>query len=121
MNELNNTAIRYFGAPINYFWTWAEKGEVIEWQDGSTICYREELMPLLKGLTHQGLPPMGTLLLMIAACQTGWKAVSLNKTELLLNLVNKLEEDSGPGHEVLEYYITRQSGFYILFMSCQKS
>jgi hypothetical protein len=107
MNEAVNTALRYFGAPINYFWRWTEKGEVIEWQDGTTICYREELMYVLQGLClTEGLPPFGSLLLTLAACQDSWKEASQNKENLLRDVLGQMEEESdSPGNEVVEYYI----------------
>jgi hypothetical protein len=106
MNEINNFAIHYFGAPINYFWVWAEKGEIIEWQDGATICFREELMAVLKSMAEQGLAPLGSLLLILAACQDSWKEVSADKTTSLKELSTYMEDEaSSPGNEVLEYYI----------------
>jgi hypothetical protein len=60
---------KYFQAPQNYFWRWAERGEVIEWAGGSTICYRDDLITILKELSAKGLPPFGSLLLVLAACK----------------------------------------------------
>ena len=60
----------YFRNPRDYFWRWVEKGDVVEWQSGdaSTICYREELARVLRGLAEQGLPPLAPVLLLLAAC-----------------------------------------------------
>jgi hypothetical protein len=65
----------YFRPPIHYFWKWAEKGEVIEWEGGPTICFRDELMTILSGLASRdiSIPSLGTLLLMLAACQDNWE------------------------------------------------
>ena len=55
--------------PLNYFWRWADKGNVIEWREGDTICYRDELMAILKKLSPDGLPAFGSILLIISACR----------------------------------------------------
>ena len=59
----------YFQPPGNYFWRWAEKGEVIEWRGGKTLCYRDDLINILGELSNEGLPPLGPLLLVLSACQ----------------------------------------------------
>jgi hypothetical protein len=55
--------------PVNYFWRWADKGNVIEWRDGDTICYRDELTAILKKLSPDGLPAIGSILLIMSACR----------------------------------------------------
>lgn len=65
-------ALQYFQAPKSYFWHWAEEGEVVEWQNRDTICYREELQAVLSALAPEGLPPLGAVLLLLAACSDGW-------------------------------------------------
>lgn len=56
----------YFRHAENYFWHWADEGEVIEWADGRTLCYRSSLAEILAELKDH-LPPLGALLLMISA------------------------------------------------------
>ncbi len=96
--EAGGLAASYFRPPDNYFWQWAEQFEVIEWVQerrsdtgggptnwweasessgpipisGPTITYREELAALLGGLAPDGLPPLGAVLLLLAACTEGW-------------------------------------------------
>ncbi|UOQ51206.1 hypothetical protein [Hymenobacter cellulosivorans] len=65
-------ALQYFQAPKSYFWHWAEGGEVVEWQNGGTICYREELQAVLSALAPEGLPPLGAVLLLLASCSDAW-------------------------------------------------
>lgn len=67
-----NLAKKYFQTQENYFWQWAEDGTVIEWTNGQTICYREELVGLLKALEPNGFPPLDSILLLVAACQNSW-------------------------------------------------
>jgi hypothetical protein len=65
-------AQHYFQVPAGYFWRWAEQGEVAEWHNGTTICYRAELEEVLRDLAPGGLPPLGAVLLVLAACNEGW-------------------------------------------------
>ena len=68
MSEWHNV-IRYFKPPENYFWHWTEEGGVIEWREGETICFREDLVNILKKLSREGWPPLGAMLLVLSACR----------------------------------------------------
>lgn len=76
--DMEAKALAYFRPPPHYFWHWAENGEVIEWKDGPTICFRDELMVILSGLASQdqAIPSLGTLLLLLAAGQESWEGPS---------------------------------------------
>ena len=65
-------APEYFRNPKSYFWRWVEKGKIVEWCTGNTLCYREELARVLRSLTGQGLPPLASVLLLLAACADTW-------------------------------------------------
>lgn len=66
MGQLHDTTVAYFQSTKNYFWQWAEEGEVIEWKiGGATICYKTELLNDLSQIKRR-LPPLGPLLLVIA-------------------------------------------------------
>ncbi|SHN11696.1 hypothetical protein [Chitinophaga sp. CF418] len=66
MAQLHDMTVAYFQATKDYFWQWAEEGEVIEWtKGGGTICYKTELLNDLSQIKNQ-LPPLGPLLLVIA-------------------------------------------------------
>jgi len=81
----------YFRASQHYFWCWAEDGNIVEWQNGDTLCYRDDLAYVLSNVVDQGLPPLGTLLLLLGACQER----SLELTEQsLTNCIDKLAMDS---------------------------
>jgi len=67
------SALAYFQAPPNYFWQWAENGEILEWRNGTTICYREELTLILTALAPDGRPALSTLLLLLTACTDSWQ------------------------------------------------
>lgn len=59
----------YFQAPAHYFWKWTDNLEVAEWSNGDTICYRADLIQVLRDVSTDGLPPLSPLLLVMAACQ----------------------------------------------------
>ncbi|MEZ5041340.1 MAG: hypothetical protein R2828_15695 [Saprospiraceae bacterium] len=70
MTDILKTTVNYFKPPYQYFWCWAEGGEVIEWNDdGETICYRDDLALILESIAPKGVPQLGTLLLLLAAFQ----------------------------------------------------
>jgi hypothetical protein len=62
----------YFSPPADSYWQWQEQGRVVAWSDGITICYREQLRSILNRLAAQGLPPLGSILLLMAACRDNW-------------------------------------------------
>jgi len=95
---------KYFQAPKNYFWQWNEGGAVIEWKDGITIAFRYELVYLLKGISNQGMPPLGTILLVLAACR---KEYDESRTMgILWGLLKSMPRAHGdPADEELEYYL----------------
>lgn len=58
----------YFKSADDYFWHWADEGEVIEWQDGRTLIYRSSLTEILAEL-KDSFPPLGALLLILSAAK----------------------------------------------------
>lgn len=73
MADDRDIAIRYLKAPHSAYWKWGDSGEVITWLDGRTIAFRAELAQVLSGLTPFGLPPLGAVLLLIAATRENWQ------------------------------------------------
>lgn len=71
----------YFKFSQQYFWQWAEGGEVVEWRNGDTICYRDDLANILAATAESGLPPIGTILLLLVACQD--KPLSVYEKQLM--------------------------------------
>ena len=71
----------YFQAPGNYFWRWGDNGEVLEWVNGSTICYRDDVIDLLKELSAKRLPSFSSILLLLSVCKKGFSTM---ETLLLL-------------------------------------
>lgn len=72
MRNLEREARIYFASRAKDFWHWADQYRVIEGSKGQTICYREELISILKELQTVGLMPLEAILLIIAAGKESW-------------------------------------------------
>ena len=70
---INKLTISYFQSTEEYFWKWAEGGQIIEWSNGQTLCYWKDVLVVLKELAPSGLPPFSAVLLGTAMCQDNWK------------------------------------------------
>ena len=58
----------YATPPASYFWKWSGDGSAIEWPDGQTLAFSQEILTILTSLAEQGgIPPLGSLLLIHAA------------------------------------------------------
>lgn len=99
----------YFQPLQGYFWRWAEENTVVEWVDGTTITYRSELADLLTGLAPDGLPQLGTVLLLLAACNDAWGSSSA-EIGLLQGLATSLLRGL-PGAERLSFHIRVAASF----------
>lgn len=75
-------AIRYLSPPEGSFWKWEPDGEAICWCDGVTIVFASELSEILAGKVDRGLPPLGAMLLVIAATRDSWLRVDGNAPSL---------------------------------------
>jgi len=109
MSELDNPlqtvrelAPSYFRNPKDYFWHWVEKGSIVEWRTGNTLCYREELARVLRGFTNQGLPPLASVLLLLAACADTWTAAHADTTAYTYLWQNLPASPEDPGNDELE-------------------
>ncbi len=62
--------INYAVPPEGHFWKWSEGYDAIEWADGTTLALWPEVHAILDFLGNEsGLPPLGSLLLVLAACR----------------------------------------------------
>lgn len=86
-NHLLQAVLHYFRPPAHSFWAWADKGKVIEWFEGGTICYREELVELMKDIAHDGLPPLHDMLLVLSACKPEWSKEKKLQMDAMLGYV----------------------------------
>ncbi len=78
MSNLNTPVNWYLSPPRNAFWNWSPDGEAVVWvDDDHTIAFRTELEAILKRHVSKGLPPLGSVLLIIAVCRDSWAKVRL--------------------------------------------
>ncbi len=99
-------AIEYFRAPDNYFWQWADRGSVIEWKGGDTICYTDDLASLLNALTNSPVPPFGAVLLVLAACYSNWSSAGYEGVLHGLK-INLPKDDTDSGDDEMDYHINQ--------------
>jgi len=84
-------AVYFFSARQDYFWRWAEHGRVIEFSNGRTVCYREDLAYLLGELSSDGQVSLGSVLLLLCAVKDNWESLFEVQRQLsLLSLSNRL-------------------------------
>ena len=95
----------YFRNPKAYFWRWVEKGKIVEWRSGDTLCYREELARVLRGLTEHGLPPLASVLLLLAACADTWSEPGDNASVLKHSWQQMPTAPDDPSEAALEWQI----------------
>lgn len=72
MFDYTAQAIRYFQASKDYFWQWADGGKVIEFANGRTICYREDILFILRSLNIENKVSLGAALLLLCACKDNY-------------------------------------------------
>jgi len=123
-------AQKYFQAPPNYFWKWGDDGEVLEWRNGDTICYRDELIEILNDFSNEGFPPVGPLLLVLSACrqamhiqQKFYLIWSMNnfESEGLHELTNKVNDFIGIIHSLPENLRTGKARIHLIYEVFEKS
>ena len=69
MAEQHTYKADYFIAPELHFWKWTDGGRVVQWRGGDTICYRDDLVKILRQLEGYGLIPISSLLLVLYSCR----------------------------------------------------
>ncbi|TCD29602.1 hypothetical protein EZ456_00880 [Pedobacter psychrodurus] len=99
----SQNTVDYFKAYQNYFWRWAEHGQVIEFANQKTICYRKDLSNILKELPNTTSLSLGTILLILCACKDDWET-GYNAKQTLLDISYSLMDASStiddPDHEL---------------------
>lgn len=76
----------YFAPPAKSYWQWRDSCSVAAWHDGLTITFYDELERVLTCLAPQGLPPLGSVLLLIAASRDNWEEPPNRRTLLQAQL-----------------------------------
>jgi len=107
MGEAIKDSILYFRAPEDYFWRWAERGAVIEWVNGVTICYRDDLLILLEQLQVKDPPPLSAVILVLAACNDNFSGSG--GAGILTGIANFYKDQTFTGPEtsaeVIQYHL----------------
>ncbi len=83
MSDPRAWMISYLAARGDVPWRWADDGNVITWADGTTICFREEIIYILEWLLPHGWPSFSALVWMLAACR-GKQPPALDPPMLML-------------------------------------
>ena len=78
--QTQSRAIAYLAPSVDSFWRWSDDGQVLTWIDGKTIAFREEVEAVLARLAPGGLPPLGGVALLLAACRDGWEESGWRET-----------------------------------------
>ena len=85
--NLDSVQIRhYFAPPAKSYWRWQDGCSTAIWEDGRTITFREELELVLATLMRHGLPPLGSVLLLLSACRDSWEEHPVRRTVLHAHL-----------------------------------
>src|SRR5689334_18676434 len=88
MSHRSHLLTDYLRPPANSFWQWQNQGNVVAWPDGTTIAFRPELRLILERLAPGGLPPLGSVVLLLAACRESWPLASSQFVTLYPTLVS---------------------------------
>ncbi|HZZ71737.1 MAG TPA: hypothetical protein VFE24_05760 [Pirellulales bacterium] len=84
-------ATLYLSATASGFWQWSENGREINWADGRPLTFLPELISVLQRLIGEGLPPLGSILLLIAASRNNWRDLP-SRRELLVEAIGSSAE-----------------------------
>ncbi len=99
----------YFTPPKASFWNWGDQNNVIEWKNGTTICYRDDLLQILKGLADDGLPHLSTILLIMAACSKKW--TEEEEFSYVKEMVYNAEKHDTISAGLIDFYLYRTVKF----------
>ena len=97
-----STAALQYLAPLptaETFWQWSSERDALEWLDGPTIAFRQELLGVLTPLASRGLPPLDVVVLILAACRASWPTDSARLAELERALTLRVRTIAGKWHE----------------------
>jgi len=93
MSDDLRAARNYLTPAPSTFWRWKDGGEVVGWAEGATIVFRAELAKVLARLAPAGLPPLGSVLLVLAATRGSWWDEGCGPT-VLAGMTEKLDGQS---------------------------
>jgi MoxR-vWA-beta-propeller ternary system domain bpX0/MoxR-vWA-beta-propeller ternary system domain bpX1 len=74
---MNQAVARYLSPVQGSFWRWKPEENLAVWADDEAwLAHRDEVAALLSALAPTGLPPLGALLLMLAATRPHWSSTA---------------------------------------------
>jgi hypothetical protein len=82
MNRSELDVLAYLVPRRGSFWRWSRGAQGVEWLDGRTLAFRQEIIDVLAHLAPGGLPPFGAVLLLLAASRDNWTAAD-NRARIL--------------------------------------
>lgn len=83
---------KYLRPPTQAFWCWQASGNELAWSDGHRlIAFRDELRGVLLRQADRGLPPLGAVLLVLAAVRESWDEAE-SEQGLLANIVRRFDD-----------------------------
>ncbi len=91
MHDERDYLLPYVGS----FWRWRDRGDVIEWVDGPTIAFRGEVLAILRRLEPHGLPPFGSVVLLLAAMRDNWQELTAGP-RIMTGMLGTLPNADGP-------------------------
>lgn len=91
----------YFRSAADYFWRWADEGDVIEWRDGTTLCYRSSLTEVLAALKDH-FPPLGALLLLMNAGKNNGNRLTHHLNFVFQQVNLNTQEENSWAHDALQ-------------------
>ncbi|HEV2294125.1 MAG TPA: hypothetical protein VGR35_09725 [Tepidisphaeraceae bacterium] len=94
------------------FWRWAHDGRTIDWTDGHTIAFREEVQSVLARLAPRGLPPFGSVVLLLAATRDTWGDGARNAEQIIRQAHREVGRDSAvssPGTQLVLSFLMPQA------------
>lgn len=74
MSNLPSSGNVMIVAPPRWFWEWQDDGQTIAWHDGPTLAFQTEILEIIARLGPAQTPPLGAILLVLAALRENWSA-----------------------------------------------
>lgn len=104
MSQLNIRTLNYAKPPGGHYWRWSEGRDAIEWDDGETLALWQEVLTVLNSLKPIGLPPLGSVLILIAACRDDGGVVFMDRIRELMEtrLKDHPGSTTGNGQDTVE-------------------
>jgi hypothetical protein len=71
---------------FSWYWEWQDDGQTIAWYDGQTLSFANEILAIIEQLGADKTPPLGAILLYLAAMRNNW-AEAPQRSDILRRLI----------------------------------